>query len=130
MTNRFLTLMVGIGMLLGVSVSHALETERVEEINAESFQKSAVDYILDNYEVDQIKLDEINKSEHAEIMLAYFVEAIAGEAESQNALALFYQLGGDGIEKDHSEALKWYSKSAQQGNAVGQSAVGWAYFFW
>ena len=111
--NRFLILMIGIAMLLGNFVSHAQDAEIGEEIDPESLKKSANDYILENYEVDPKKIEEINKSEHAEIMLAHLVRAIGGEAESQNALALFYKLG-EGVAKDYREAFNWSRKSVSK----------------
>ena len=35
---------------------------------------------------------------------------------------------GDGVQKDSTEAVKWFRKSAEQGNAGAQFKVGWSYF--
>jgi TPR repeat protein len=46
-------------------------------------------------------------------------KAEAGDAASQNFLAMMY-VSGDGVPKDFSKAMHWFSKSAEQGNAEGQ----------
>ena len=33
----------------------------------------------------------------------------------------------DGVAKDEKEAVKWYTKAAEQGDAVGQRLLGWCY---
>ena len=43
-------------------------------------------------------------------------KAEAGDAKAQFLLgACYYE--GEGVEKDEKEAVKWYTKSAEQGNA-------------
>ena len=34
---------------------------------------------------------------------------------------------GKGVSQDYSEAVKWYRKSAEQGNAYAQNNLGWMY---
>jgi hypothetical protein len=45
----------------------------------------------------------------------------------ENNAGLFYG-GSMGSPKDDAEAIKWYRKAADQGNAAAQYAVGSAYF--
>jgi TPR repeat protein len=40
-----------------------------------------------------------------------------------------YQLGQGGLTKDEAEAVRWYRKSADQGNALGQNNLGSMYQF-
>ena len=35
---------------------------------------------------------------------------------------------GEGVEKNSREAFKWIEKAAEQGNADGQSMLGWLYY--
>jgi len=49
----------------------------------------------------------------------HLVAAEEGDAEAQYQLGLTY-LTGNGISKDHRQALKWLFKSAKQGNAKAQ----------
>ena len=36
---------------------------------------------------------------------------------------------GNGVEQDYEEAVKWYRKSAEQGNSRGQYNLGYMYEF-
>jgi TPR repeat protein len=45
-----------------------------------------------------------------------------GDAAAQFRLGLLYDTG-PGSEQDHAEAIKWYSKSAEQGDATAQSKL-------
>ena len=49
--------------------------------------------------------------------------AEAGEALAQFSLGVMYDKG-DGVLKDSAEAVKWYRKSAEQGNANAQNNLG------
>ncbi len=40
--------------------------------------------------------------------------AVQGDADAQYKLGMYYE-SGIGVEKDMSEALNWYNKSANQG---------------
>jgi TPR repeat protein len=55
-------------------------------------------------------------------------EADAGDADAQNELGDFYYSGGPGIDKDYAESIKWYTKSALQGNVEAMYSLGWAYY--
>ena len=46
---------------------------------------------------------------------------------SQNSLGWMYE-NGQGVEKDLEEAVKWYRKAADQGNAYAQYNVGVVYY--
>ena len=52
--------------------------------------------------------------------------AINGIASDWEALGWFFQ-GGIGVAKDEKEAVKWYTKAAEQGEATGQRLLGWCY---
>jgi uncharacterized protein len=63
----------------------------------------------------------------AEKAAAVRKRAEAGEAEAQFMLGQYFLAGEAGVPKDLVEALKWYRKSAEQGNAGAQSILGVAY---
>ena len=48
-------------------------------------------------------------------------------ASQMNNLGNDYYYGRNGKEKDYNEAVKWYRKAAEQGNAYGQSNLGFMY---
>lgn len=50
-----------------------------------------------------------------------------GNAEAQFEIGALYNFGEDGIQKDLREAVKWYKKSADQGYALAQRALGSCY---
>ena len=43
--------------------------------------------------------------------------------QARNNLGLMYG-NGKGVPQDHKEAVKWYRKAADQGNAYGQNNLG------
>jgi len=49
-------------------------------------------------------------------------KAEAGDAEAQVCLGFAYHYGG-GVSQDFQQAVKWYRKAAEQGNAAAQSAL-------
>lgn len=51
-----------------------------------------------------------------------------GHADAQCGVAACYDYGENDIAIDHEEAIKWWRKAAEQGNARGQWAVGNYYF--
>jgi hypothetical protein len=51
-----------------------------------------------------------------------------GDARAQNWLALRYSIGfGVGSGRDLAEAVRWYRRAADQGDAFGQLSLGWMY---
>jgi len=54
-------------------------------------------------------------------------EAFAGNPIAQKALGLCYVFG-EGVEKNDSEARKWFERSAEQGYANAQSNLGYMYY--
>ena len=48
--------------------------------------------------------------------------AEAGDAEAQSNLGVMYEKG-EGVPKDYVEAVKWYRKAAEQGDAYGQKQL-------
>ncbi len=59
------------------------------------------------------------------------IDSIRREAEKGNSTAQF-KLGhaydfGDGVAKDHDQAIVWYQKAASQGNASAQTMIGYCY---
>jgi len=54
-------------------------------------------------------------------------KAKAGDSQAQVELGGFYLRGSHGVKKDMAEAVKWFRKSAEQGNAQGQAYFGYAY---
>jgi len=55
-------------------------------------------------------------------------QAKQGDAVAQNKLAAMYE-NGNVVAQDYEESLKWYMKSAEQGNAIGQYNVGLTYSY-
>ena len=51
----------------------------------------------------------------------------AGDADAQFNLALMYD-NGQGVPKDYKEAVKWYTKSAEQEDAESQYNLGLMYY--
>ncbi len=54
-------------------------------------------------------------------------KAKAGDAAAQAKVGSIYAIGGDGIYRDSKEAVKWLTKSAEQGNREGEFALGLMY---
>ena len=53
--------------------------------------------------------------------------ALREEAFAQHILGLWYDTGDYGLAEDDEEAVLWYRLAAEQGNARGQSALGFMY---
>ena len=51
------------------------------------------------------------------------MSAERGDASAQYALGYMYA-SGNGVEKDKTEAARWYRKAAEQGHAMAQYALG------
>jgi TPR repeat protein len=51
-----------------------------------------------------------------------------GDAKAQSEIATLYELGLGGTKQDYVEALKWYRKSAEQGDAGGKQGLARMYF--
>ena len=49
-----------------------------------------------------------------------------GDAQAQYELGRMYS-NGKGVEKDHAEAVKWFTLAAEQGHAGGQNSLGSSY---
>src|ERR1035438_5882856 len=54
-------------------------------------------------------------------------KAEKGDAQSQNVLGSALYLGGLGLVKDETEAVKWYRKAAEQNDAHAQFGLGICY---
>jgi uncharacterized protein len=52
---------------------------------------------------------------------------LAGDASSQNNIAVIYEHGRKGVPQDYKEALKWYRLSAEKGHAAAQNNLGVMY---
>jgi TPR repeat protein len=50
-----------------------------------------------------------------------------GDADCQAKLGWFYEDGGDGVEEDHPQAIKWYRRAAEQGLIAAQMALAATY---
>jgi TPR repeat protein len=50
-----------------------------------------------------------------------------GDAKAQNNLGVMYDYG-EGVPKDHAEAMKWYRRAAEQGYARAQDRLGLMYY--
>jgi hypothetical protein len=54
-------------------------------------------------------------------------KADAGDLRSQRTLALAYERGAAGVERDEAEAMYWYRAAAEQGNPSDQDVLAWKY---
>lgn len=54
--------------------------------------------------------------------------ANAGDSKSQYILATYYYNGSNGLEQDYSQAIKWLTKSAEQGYSKAQDVLGFCYW--
>ena len=50
-----------------------------------------------------------------------------GSADAQSELGGRYEAGRDGVERDYSEAVSWYRRAADQGQATAQAYLGFMY---
>jgi TPR repeat protein len=65
---------------------------------------------------------ERNHRQLAKRAAAYRIRAEQGDAKSQWALGAMYYYGR-GVPKDYVEAVRWYRKSADQGNDNGEYSL-------
>lgn len=73
------------------------------------------------------RTDALNLAGDREVeMLALAAEG--GNAAAQKDLGLLYGSGTRGVAIDRAEAVKWFRKAAEQGNADGQYQLAWAYY--
>ncbi|HOS96257.1 MAG TPA: tetratricopeptide repeat protein [Deltaproteobacteria bacterium] len=63
---------------------------------------------------------------HESQLEEYLEKARSGDVDAQYNLGIMYY-HGDGVEKDHHEALKWFHLSAEQGDADAQFNLGFMY---
>ena len=54
--------------------------------------------------------------------------AESGDLDAQTELGERYQ-GGQGVQRDYTEAVGWYRSSAERGHALGQAYLGFMYHF-
>jgi TPR repeat protein len=55
------------------------------------------------------------------------VEAEQGDVFAQHLTGAAYEYGGMGVAQDYKEAVKWYTKAAEQGDALAQFNLGVMY---
>ena len=53
----------------------------------------------------------------------YILAANQGHAEAQRRLGYLYQHGIGGVKQNEREAIRWYTKAAQQGNTGAQKQL-------
>jgi hypothetical protein len=58
---------------------------------------------------------------------ALLEKAKAGNSAAQAEVGRMYVIGGNGVYRDAHEAVKWFTKAAEQGNADGEYGVGVMY---
>ena len=56
------------------------------------------------------------------------ISACVGEDAKENVRIGYNYYKGEGVTQDYAEALKWFRKSADQGDADAQLALGYMYF--
>lgn len=111
-------------LLPEVTVYQAPEKERGGNIFSTVARMASVVVILlfASYVLNQPKnmqAEELTRFDAARFhLVAYF-----GSAEAQRALGQMYEKGY-GVEPDMNEAVKWYTKAAEQGNAYAQLSLG------
>ncbi|MFK8284951.1 hypothetical protein ACI75W_09130, partial [Capnocytophaga canis] len=67
-----------------------------------------------------------HKNEHEKAFELFLESANKGHSGAQYDLGSMYYYG-DGVPQDYYEAVKWYRKAAEQGNASGQNNLGLMY---
>lgn len=67
----------------------------------------------------EAKLRELERQKYAAEAEALKEKASNGDADAQCKLGVMYEFGR-GVTKDYLEAVKWYRKSAEQGNILGK----------
>ncbi len=63
-----------------------------------------------------------------EMPIACQILATTGNANAQYNLGRWYHDGDHWVDEDKEQAVKWYRKSAEQGNADAQCMLGWCYY--
>lgn len=75
-----------------------------------------------------VKRDTIVKIQYStEAEQKYRAKAERGDASAQFSLGCYYYSGEKGLQQDYSEAVKWYTKAANQGYAPAQNNLGYCY---
>jgi len=68
------------------------------------------------------------RKDFAAAIAAWRPLAEAGNAEAQTLLGAMYW-SGEGVQRDHKEAAKWYLRAAEKGYARAQNDIGFMYGF-
>ena len=77
--------------------------------------------------IDCSNEDEGGSSDPAKNLLWFIKKAKEGNAYAQLLLYYLYTNGDEDIPQDHTEALKWLRRAADQKHPDAQSKLGWAY---
>jgi len=64
---------------------------------------------------------------HERFSPALKIKAESGDVGAQISLGHCYSCGQHGVAVDYKEALRWYTKAAEQGDANGQNSLGYFY---
>ncbi len=84
--------------------------------------------LLVNISATQKRMEIISDERNLEQKIDRLKEkAVEGNAEAQYKLGLAY-CNGEDVEKDHAEAVKWFTKAAEQGHAQAQFSLGVCYY--
>jgi uncharacterized protein len=81
-------------------------------------------HVRDSEEPEQVQAAPATGGE--ELFRKYLEKAQAGDVDAQYNIGILYY-HGEGIRKDHDEALKWFHLSAEQGDAEAQYNLGFMY---
>ncbi len=68
----------------------------------------------------------IERGQYAAAFKEFLPLAKAGHAAAQYYLGLMYEQG-DGVEQDHVESARWYTRAAEQGDGLSQMSLSFLY---
>ena len=68
----------------------------------------------------------IERGQYATALKEFLPLAKAGHAPAQYYLGLMYEQG-DGVEQDHVESARWYTRAAEQGDGLSQMSLSFLY---
>ena len=116
--------MVASTLFLGSRLRPVSQPETIVEVRHDTVTK----YDTVTVEHVQIQHDTVIKIQYSnEAEQKYRVDAERGDATAQFNLGCYYYSGEKGLPQSYSEAVKWYTKAANQGYAPAQNNLGYCY---
>ena len=124
-------LLVCLAMILGISGTTSAATHSSHDTQRSLLkheQTKSVGYQLPWIErLTKVSEEAFNDDEHALAMRIWQTLADAGDSESAYKLGMLYDMGGDGVEQDATQAAFWYLQAAKAGHLHAQHNLAAAY---